>query len=904
MRFTVLVLALASALTSAADIAVTVPQAATGSKPQTAFNGAEAITIPQMLSYQGRLTDSLGVPVADTLYAIRFMLYAQLTGGSPFWQEDQQVRTEQGLFSVLLGSVTPIGSVPDAGAAYLGMTVAGGSELVPRLRIASAAYTYLSARSANADLLQGRDTATFSRSTHNHDAAYVNEGQADAVTGAMVVNGTVQTVDIGDTAVTMAKLAQAGAATGQVVKWTGSAWAPGQDNAGGGSGVTDVYQDTGIICVPNPITSSGNVKLDLSYGDGRYVNEAQSNSVTSAMIADGNVTSADIRDTTITTAKLKDDAVTSAKVLDGSVTSVDIRDTTVNTADIKDAAITMAKLNQAGATTGQVIKWSGSAWAPRNDSLGVSDNAWVRVGSDSVLYTIHRLGIARGEANNMLYGTFRQSHVNFGVSCTTGVSGQNYSNLTIGGGLGNSVGAAYSTVAGGLTNRAIGIGAVVAGGAGNVAGDSAIDTCAVVAGGYGNLAAGMFAVVGGGKYDSASSNFSTVGGGYANTARGNTSTVGGGVGNEASGTYATVGGGDNNTASEYISTVGGGFSNEAGGQYSTVGGGHDNEASGSNSTVGGGGTNGATALSATVGGGSGNTAAGLRSTVAGGSDNIAGDAADDTAATVAGGYGNAATHMFATVGGGQNDTASHAQATVSGGGSNLASGDGATVAGGWNNTASGIEAMVGGGQNNTATATCAVVGGGSGNSATGFYSMVPGGYYCQARGYTSLAAGRYARAGHGGTFAWSDSAASSDSVYTTGDNQWRVRARGGVWFYSNLAKTTGAYLAPNSNSWESACDSMTKEDFRPVDRKALLEKVATLRVRDYKMKDQDDGTRHVGPVAQDFNSAFGYGGTETGINLADADGIALAAIQALYEDNRQLRQELEALKAELAQQKR
>ena len=64
---------------------------------------------------------------------------------------------------------------------------------------------------------------------------------------------------------------------------------------------------------------------------------------------------------------------------------------------------------------------------------------------------------------------------------------------------------------------------------------------------------------------------------------------------------------------------------------------------------------------------------------------------------------------------------------------------------------------------------------------------------------------------------------------------------------------------------------MTKEDFRAVDRRALLDKVAALRVRDSKMKDQNDGTRHIGPVAQDFHRAFGYGGTETGINLAAFD---------------------------------
>src|SRR5512138_37553 len=122
------------------------PQAAadlqsTLSGRQSPFIGNEAITIPQVLSYQGRLTDSLGMPVADTVYSVEFRLYNAPSGGSPFWNETQSVRTRGGLFSILLGSVTPVGSVPDAGAAYLGMAVAGGAELAPRLRLASAAYT-------------------------------------------------------------------------------------------------------------------------------------------------------------------------------------------------------------------------------------------------------------------------------------------------------------------------------------------------------------------------------------------------------------------------------------------------------------------------------------------------------------------------------------------------------------------------------------------------------------------------------------------------------------------------------------------------------------------------------------------------------------------------------------------
>ena len=50
------------------------------------------------------------------------------------------------------------------------------------------------------------------------------------------------------------------------------------------------------------------------------------------------------------------------------VYSDEIRDTTVTSAKIKDGAITMPKINQSGASTGQVIKWTGTAWAPRNDS--------------------------------------------------------------------------------------------------------------------------------------------------------------------------------------------------------------------------------------------------------------------------------------------------------------------------------------------------------------------------------------------------------------------------------------------------------------------------------------------------------------------------------------------------------
>jgi len=260
MRVTVLLLTLACAVTWAASDAALAPGAVKSVAP--AVTGTEAITIPQMLSYQGKLTDTLGTPVPNGSYPMMFLLYAVPSGGSPFWSETQSVTTKEGLFSVLLGSVTPIGSMPDAGAAHLAMTVSGGPELPPRIRIVSSAFAYLSGRAASADLLQGKDTTAL-------DSRYVNKGQASSVTSNMMVDGTIAAVD----------LSQMGASSGQVMKWNGSAWAPRNDSVGQSSGgtVTSVSQATGVVCSPNPITTTGTVGFDQTYGDGRYERVANKN---------------------------------------------------------------------------------------------------------------------------------------------------------------------------------------------------------------------------------------------------------------------------------------------------------------------------------------------------------------------------------------------------------------------------------------------------------------------------------------------------------------------------------------------------------------------------------------------------------------------------------------------------
>jgi hypothetical protein len=105
-----------------------------------AFPAASPAAVPGQVSYQGLLTDGSGNPVADGNYALAFSLYAASSGGSALWTETQPtVAVSKGSFSVLLGSVNPL-TLPFDAPYWLGLSVNGGAELVPRVALASSPY--------------------------------------------------------------------------------------------------------------------------------------------------------------------------------------------------------------------------------------------------------------------------------------------------------------------------------------------------------------------------------------------------------------------------------------------------------------------------------------------------------------------------------------------------------------------------------------------------------------------------------------------------------------------------------------------------------------------------------------------------------------------------------------------
>jgi hypothetical protein len=340
------------------------------------------------------------------------------------------------------------------------------------------------------------------------------------------------------------------------------------------------------------------------------------------------------------------------------------------------------------------------------------------------------------------------------------------------------------------------------------------------------------------------------------------------------------------TLPDFGATISGGgrtgFPNRVTNALGTVGGGQGNIA-GEAATVGGGSENAATYFRATVGGGSNNQATGPEATIGGGYKNVA----SERRATVAGGAVNLASGIDATVGGGSGNTADYNYTAVGGGTANTASSLASVVAGGDHNLADGAYGAVLGGVNNAARYFGGTVGGGGGNTVEGMYATVPGGFANEAAGDFSLAAGRNAQVGksHPGVFLFADS--NPFPFPSSAANEFAVRATGGVRFVTGVdgkgSPLAGVRLLPGSGAWESLSDRNAKAAILPIDGRDVLDHLMQIPISTWRYRGQSPDVRHIGPMAQDFHAAFGVGEDGRYISTLDADGVALASVQGLYQ---------------------
>ena len=93
---------------------------------------------PSTLSYQGVLTTPAGTLVPDGDYAMTFRVHDAVAAGSLLWSESHPVvSVKAGVFSVLLGSTTPLAIGFDQ-PRWLGVQVGADPEMSPRTPLASA----------------------------------------------------------------------------------------------------------------------------------------------------------------------------------------------------------------------------------------------------------------------------------------------------------------------------------------------------------------------------------------------------------------------------------------------------------------------------------------------------------------------------------------------------------------------------------------------------------------------------------------------------------------------------------------------------------------------------------------------------------------------------------------------
>jgi Chaperone of endosialidase len=798
--------------------------------------------IPHLITYQGRLTDDMGVPVADGGYDLTFTIYDDSTSGTALWSETHGITTESGLFNVQLGSSISLDDSifalnPDL---FIGMLLsASGTEMSPRARVTSSAFSFHSLHA---------DTAAYALS------AAVNGADGWVDDGSVVRLETIDdSVGIG-TSTPSAKLD----VNGDVVI-TGRA-SIGLSNTNTGAygfvvgAMNEVTEETASV-------TGGSYNVANAYNS--HIGGGMSNfaSGMNSTIGGGTGDSATSSATTI--------AGGANNVASGMTSSIGggLGNRTMGNATvIAGGRLNTAQQNYSTIAGGDdnttIASYSFIGGGYRNYAHG--EYSTIAGGSADTIIDIGDYGFIGGGESNLMWG-------NHGV---------------IAGGSHHFLGGEYSAILGGFADTISGYAdySYLFGINSNLDEDSTfmVDMPHIVFGdqstGYefpdtrgadgqmmvtdanGQLswsdpvnpnAAGWVddgtvvrLATGTDKVGIGTSNPSaklTVNGdgvilgkttfGVSHTNNGDYATISGGYGGFALGSYAVVSGGNANHAEDHYSTVSGGTFNWATGHVSTVGGGALNKARGDFSTVAGGGgpanldSNYANGNYATVPGGRSNGATGHYSFAAGyrakaihegafvwadytdadfastannqflirasGGAVIEGKTTFGVNQTNSGDYatitGGAYCHAldnYAVVCGGISNRAESAYTIVGGGSGNRAEAAYSTIVGGFLNKATEVGATISGGAFNKARGQYSVIGGGGGsieydsNYAIGNYSTVPGGRRNGAVGDHSFAAGYRAKADHEGAFVWADY--TSADFASTGVDQFLIRAGGGV----------------------------------------------------------------------------------------------------------------------------
>ena|GEM_PF-2774008 len=109
---------------------------------------------------------------------------------------------------------------------------------------------------------------------------------------------------------------------------------------------------------------------------------------------------------------------------------------------------------------------------------------------------------------------------------------------------------------------------------------------------------------------------------------------------------------------------------------------------------------------------------------------------------------------------------------------------------------------------------------------------------------------------------------------------------------SNTTDGNEAYLS-NGGVWTNTCSREFKDRFTSISGADVLDKISAMNVKGWYYKDTNE--YHIGPVAEDFYSAFGCGQRDVKADIGkyiasgDMAGVALLAVQELNKEMKELK---------------
>lgn len=168
--------------------------------------------------------------------------------------------------------------------------------------------------------------------------------KADVITTSELADNAVETANLKNGAVTGTKIASMSATNGQVLKFNGTTWTPSNDQTG----------------TANIIAGAG-IDVNVNGSDFTIVNTGDLNDlddITVATNANGDISG----------------PFSNLQIKAAVVTNTELAPSSVGTTNLINGSVTAVKLNNMGASSGQILKFNGTSWGPANEAAGTGDN--------------------------------------------------------------------------------------------------------------------------------------------------------------------------------------------------------------------------------------------------------------------------------------------------------------------------------------------------------------------------------------------------------------------------------------------------------------------------------------------------------------------------------------------------